>query len=86
MKKYGASYWLDTIVEVWVIKETKDGVWFPDGTSVTKKGRDGEYFDTWEEAHDYLLKRQQERVDSLHRQLEEAKARLENIEGMKRPE
>mgnify|MGYP006284258461 CR=1 FL=1 len=44
------------------------------------------YFNTWEEAHAYLLEKAEERVTSARRQLEQANGYLGNVKGMKKPE
>jgi hypothetical protein len=41
------------------------------------------WFDTWEQAHDFLVSEAQKKVDSLRLELKKANGCLGNIKGMK---
>jgi hypothetical protein len=92
MKKYMTGGFESPIEEVEVVKETKKSVWvkregWAKGTESIdrchKRASWHNYFDTWEEAHAFLMDKAQREVDSLRRQLELAKGKLGNIKGMK---
>jgi hypothetical protein len=43
------------------------------------------YFDTWQQAHDFVVRQQEAKVKSLRAQLERENRRLGQIRGMKEP-
>jgi hypothetical protein len=77
-----------------VIKETKNTVTFQlgmgDGTFRNyRENRIADWqrwHNTWEDAHAFLLKRAEDAVVSLRRQLERANNELDNIKGLKKPD
>lgn len=44
-----------------------------------------QHFRTWEEAHEYLMDRAQQKVESLRIQLQTANGFLGNVKGLKKP-
>jgi hypothetical protein len=86
MKKYIAkkAAWSTNISEVDVERESGSSVWIA-GRRHAKRSEWENYFDTWEQAHQFLLDLAQEEVDSCRLQLERAKGYLGNIKGMKKP-
>ena len=44
------------------------------------------YFDTWEQAHSYLLGRTENRLTAAHLELQKAQGEYGNVKGMKKPE
>jgi hypothetical protein len=89
--------WRDRIRRVECAKETKCSVWLltdlwqKDGRHLPQPERENKlsqthaYHDTWEEAHAFLLQREEDAVKAARRQLELTNSRYENIKGMKKP-
>jgi len=93
--KYKTNYSNDKIVKVEVVLETNQSVWIqPIGSSgmvlaerrLSKMSGDVCYLNTWQEAHELLIERAQQKVDMHRRHLEQAKGTLGNIKGMKQPQ
>lgn len=90
MKKYKAGHYCrEKIEEVEVIRETAACVyvhgWAGRESRFAKRSDFGNYFDTWEEAHQYLIDKAQKEVDGYRINLERAKGDLGNIKGLKKP-
>lgn len=92
--KYRTSYG-NKIEKREILRETKKCVFVKEDIGwANKKGECREakratyinWFDTWEEAHSFLLKRAQEGVDFAALRLSALKRALGNIKGMKNPE
>ncbi len=84
MKKYKASVgFYEGIEIVKVISETKRFIETSMGNRL-KLGRNIAYFDTWEEARDFLMCRAQANVNQSGRALNIANSRLRDIKGMTR--
>jgi hypothetical protein len=70
-------------------KETTSFVWLTgvhSGNNLTQKKKDGDVFDTWEEAHAELTRRADARLNAARRQLEQAQGFAGNVRGMKPPQ
>lgn len=78
--KYGTA----EVYPVEVDRETGSSVWVG-GRRRAKRSDHESYFDTWEEARNYVLIKAQVRVDAARRHLEREKSDLGNIKGMKPP-
>ena len=71
-----------------VEKETTKCIWIK-GHSGSKAVRSNKhsgyenYFDTWQEAHKYILELAEKKVESIRYQLNQANGLLGNIKGMK---
>jgi hypothetical protein len=81
----------DRILPVKVIKETDKTLWIertdwrgePSTTNQRRKNND--FHDTWEDAHNELLRRAKENVEREKRKLNSARSELEQIEKMTKP-
>ena len=80
---YQAVSAFNQIAPVTVEKFTKASVWIK-GHRVSRTGWRA-YFQTWDEAHAYLLSAAEQRVASARRALEIANSALGNIKGMTQP-
>ncbi len=74
-----------------VVRETKHRIWFISSwrgkdseRSENKRSTDQNWFDTWEDAHAFLVEKAQQKVENLRLQLERAKGELGQIKGMKK--
>jgi hypothetical protein len=82
----------DEIQACEVVKETAHYITFyVPGKHGTKRAHKAKEFsgytgwhDTWEDAHAYLVAKQQERVDAIRQNLEREKGKLGQIKGMKK--
>lgn len=85
MKKFRT--WYDTrIDEVEVIKETAQYVTEADGQRWSKRNADfRNYFDTWSEARQFLIDREQANIDGLEKRIAHHKETLQKIEEMSHP-
>ena len=70
------------IQPVEVERETSVSVWI-NGNRSLKYTDFLKYWDSWEEAHDYLLKKAEREIKNARRQLEIAQSKHGNIKGMK---
>lgn len=84
--KYKADNWGIQIKEVEIENESADMVWPVGAKPEKKKTGMWQYFDTWEEAHQSLLKQAEDAVDNYEVMLGYKIARLEKVQGLKRPE
>lgn len=71
------------IETVEVERETDSSVWI-NGRRNAKTTSWDKYWDSWEEAHAYLLEKAERSLQSARRSLEMAQAKYGNIKGMKR--
>lgn len=93
MIKYRASSsWGRGIEAFEVVKETEKQIvyvsdWCGKRTEnrVAKASSYNMWFDTWEEAHAYLVEKANNNVERLRLQLERAKGEAGQIRGMKKP-
>jgi hypothetical protein len=86
MIKYRTVF--NEIEAVEVLRETKTQVVRAIGRHATerreaKRSEHYNWFDTWGEAHAFLIERAEAEVQALRNRLEQAKGRLGNIKGMK---
>ena len=63
-----------------------DEIYGDDESAQQQAGNYYEYFDTWEEAHNYIISKRKNRVESLENELVEAKKDLEAGMSMVKPE
>jgi len=87
MKKYFAQIqkrWScqAEIKEIEVERETDSSVWI-NGRRNAKRSDWGNYYDTWQEAHDALLSRQRTHLSNLEGRFKSAFKVLTDIEAMK---
>ena len=96
MKKYKTGgYGSTPIVEIECEKETAKSLWiareWKDSRGVKKRVVDVcrkesgyyNYFDTWEEAHKYLLEEAERSVEDVKQVMQRAEAYLADIKGLK---
>ncbi len=87
MKKYRTgSYGKDLICEVEVVRETEKQVIIMGHTGDRREAKKSEYqnyFDTWEEAKEFLIIIAQNKVDDTEIKLENAKDKLGIIRGLR---
>lgn len=91
MKKFRT--WYDTrIEEVEVTRETEQSVFLPAGTRFHKNGERREakrsdhmnYFDTWDEARDFLIDREKDAIRGHQNDITRHQETLRKIEEMTR--
>ena len=93
-----ASKWITeryhtTITEVECLKESEKFVIIrlfggdgkPYERILARTSRYDNYFDTWEQAHSYLLGRAENRLNAAHLELQKAQDECGNVKGMKKP-
>lgn len=80
---------LKRIEPVEVTRETAATIFIANDRGIeqrhAKRSSSINYFDTWAEAHQYLMTHAQRSVDYARMQLERANSSLGNIKGMKEP-
>jgi hypothetical protein len=87
MKKYKAQNYgwsAGEITEVEVDRVSESSVWI-DGRRVAIETSYTRYFDTWEQAHLFLMDFAEARLATARNDLKRAQDRLGNVKGMKRP-
>lgn len=84
MIKYRTAGLGTSIEEVEIDRETEASVWV-DGRLFQKKSRYCQYWDTWQEAHQYLLVKAEKLLQSYRLRLEQAENGFERIKAMKAP-
>jgi len=86
MIKYRTEEWSrrpePKIIKVECERETDMCIW-ENGRKHLKRSAYYNYFDTWKEAYDHILKLAKDRVVSARLQLDSAKGLLGNIKGLK---
>lgn len=83
MKAYLISRWAKKLIEpIEIEKSTASSVWI-NGRRNAKRTEYHNYFDTWADAHTYLLKKAEQSVESCRRHLEVEKGALGNIKGLR---
>lgn len=88
MKKYKTGGWKELIEECDALRETEHFVYLKGSLGerrVAKRGEYDNYFNSWEEAHNFLLERAEAEVEGYQNRLESAKGRLDNIKVLKKP-
>lgn len=83
MKKHMTSYG-SRIIEVEVERETESSVWVK-GRRHNKRSEYENYWDSWEDAHSFLLQNAERWVEGARLRLERAKGEYGQIKGMKKP-
>jgi len=90
MKMYTTSRFDNKIEEIEATRTTAKSVWYMgDSWGKTEERRAARqssyerYFDTWEEAHAYLLGRTERALAQARRQLQNAQGEHGNVKGMK---
>jgi len=91
MYKTTGRYHVAKIEEVEVLRTTAQSVFFPKSRSGVKGKEDrhakhsdhANYFETWEEAKEYLMDAAENKLSGARRQLELAQAFHGNVKGMK---
>ena len=76
--------WRNGIEAVQVERHTDASVWMK-GRKRARSGQYENYFQSWDDARNYLMDRAESHVLSLKRQLESAQGELGNVKGMKAP-
>jgi hypothetical protein len=79
MIKYRTRW--ETIVKVEVERETESCVWIKGRRNNKKSGWEN-FFDTWQEAHAFVIQNAEEKVFNIVNELARAKHELEKIKGM----
>lgn len=72
------------ITPIEVDQETEKSVWIK-GRRRSKEGGYVRFHDSWDDAHAFLLDREQKNVEAIRRQLDCANGKLGNVKGMKKP-
>jgi hypothetical protein len=89
MKKYKTTFLNAAIEEVEVVRETAKQVVFarPRGIDYreAKRSECKNYFDTWSDAHNYLVAGCEKRINTIQRQLSSELKRLGDVEAMVKP-
>lgn len=94
LQKFKTDYSGKKIEPVLVIRETAAFVYVPNPYATrdekperreAKSGEFGQYHDTWDAAHAYLMDKAKGKVEAARRRLELANAELGNIKGLKPP-
>jgi hypothetical protein len=84
MKKFRT--WYDRIEDVEVIHETAKFVTEADGQRWAKRNDDfRNYFDTWQEAKDFLIDREKDAIIKLTTEIKQRQETLQKIEEMQQP-
>ena len=86
IKKWGP----DRILPVKVVKETDKTLWieridYRGKPSIDQRRKTNDFYDTWETAHNELLRRVKENVERQVRELNRARSELGEIVKMKPP-
>lgn len=86
--KYKAVHasWRPEIKAVEIERETEHTVTLLDGRRENKVTTWDKYFDSWSEAHAFLMAKAEEKVEAAREKLQRARDVLGNIKGMKKPE
>ena len=83
MVKYKVNYyWRPEVEKVEVEKETESSVWIK-GRREAKEAQYHAFFDTFQEAKDFLIDVFEKKARSVRRQLEQANGYLGNAKGLK---
>ena len=91
MKKYFVRAFMinPCIEEVEPIRETDKSLWFKSTSyreasesRVAKRTDYDNYFDTWEEAHDFIIKKAEMRFERAIKEMENAKRILERAKNL----
>jgi hypothetical protein len=82
--KYVAQSGRSKIDAVEVERESEQNVWV-NGGRTAKRSSYKNYFDTWAEAHTFLIKRSESSLESARRMLVLAQGYHGNVTGMKEP-
>jgi len=85
MLKYKTQGFFDTRIDAVECERETDVSVFVGGRRNAKRSQYDNYFDTWEEAHSFLLKKADNEVIAARNTLQRMNARLGNIKGMKKP-
>lgn len=80
--KYQINY-AQKIEKVEIERETESSVWI-NGSRLSKHSRYSAFFNTWEEAHAFILDKAERRVAAYARNLESATKSLKEIQSMKK--
>ena len=87
--KYVVDRWSAKITAYECTKETAEFVWLKGlhcANVSDKKGKAGDVFDTWAEAHAELTRRAEASLIKARRVLEQAQGFAGNVRGMKPPQ
>ena len=84
MIKYRTGSYGVPIEEVKIDREKENSVWF-NGPRNAKRSEWYNYFDTWEQAHKYLLNKYQETLLSTERKLKAAQREYDEIKKLNAP-
>ena len=88
MIKYKTKSWEDQIEKVEILRESELSVWTKKNRNFNsghqrKRGPNNNYWDTWQDAHSYLMQKTQLKIDGLRNQLDYEEKRLAKIVEMK---
>jgi len=83
MIKYRTGY-AAQIVRIEAERETESSVWIK-GSRSAKRSSYENYWDSWQEAHGFIMKKAERDVQCIRMRLEQAKGSLGNIKGMREP-
>lgn len=75
-------YGRDKISAVEVVRETKTNVWLHQTGRLPKSSKFRAFFDTWEDAHAYLIAETEREVAFLKKELDAAKSNAANVRAM----
>jgi len=83
MIKYKAGRWSKELIEaVEITKETEYNVWFKQDRH-QKRSSGTNFFDTWKEAHEYLIQKAQEQLDMYRKGAARAAIVLQDTQAYK---
>ena len=83
MIKYVANRWRLTIKPIEVERETASYVWMKSLRCCSKRSKFESYFDTWDEARDWLIAETTRDLDNAREELKRAQSRVGNAKGLR---
>jgi uncharacterized protein YciI len=89
MKKYRT--WFNDIEEIEIIRETEQCVFVPSMAYKSNERREAKrsdhvnYFNTWKEAHQFLLDRENVAIKGCERQIAQHRETLKKLQEMSQP-
>ena len=89
MIRYKVSKYTLDIQPIDVVKETDKSVFIQQGRNLNRQAKETTYdqwFTTWEDAHNFLVKRTESKIEYLKGRLEDTEDNLTEILNMDKPE
>lgn len=83
MKMYKTEEWTTDIMEVKYFKKSEKSVWLSEGNRHVRHTNYVHYWDTWEEAFEYLKDKYTKKITAYERLLMSAKKSLDKVNNLK---